>query len=170
MPFNLGSLFSNTNASEHHSSDFDPNQRYTNMKIKSISRRLQRYDRKKFKATMEDKIKIGRTMSAREILKAVDKDYGFRFKKKVKDVALTEHEATGLSPRQIKRNLLRSKYERLRDEEREAKGSHDHHSIGYNAEDGPRTTFYQPGSKEPTDKDASHSEPTHTTGLFNPNV
>jgi len=164
MAFSLGSLFGSSSSADK-AGGYQAFKRYSNKELQQLSKKkLDRFERAKFDETMAGKIKLGREMSADEIIKTVGRDHNFRFKSTIKKKLFTQAPHEGLTDEQIKRNLLLAQYDRLNAEAETDRSRSQHQASEYHSAtapaEAPRSSFFKPGSTEPeTHKDHPANQP-----------
>ncbi|HRH21971.1 MAG TPA: hypothetical protein PLJ58_02100 [bacterium] len=165
----FGALFSgNSSSDQEKTTYFEKYKKYNNKDIKKISKRFDKYDKKKFQSTMaKHELPVGKFIRGQEILDSIYEDHGFRFKREVKDT-LTDKIDNAAAERLKSRNLALHRFEELRAADREAAHSSDYHHVETDrTHDHAKTSFFQPGSSEPNKTDINHDTPTHSPGIFN---
>ena len=168
----LGSFFSSNSSSDQEKTPhFEQYKKYNSKAIKQISKRFDKYDKKKFQSTMaKHELPVGKTIRGHEILDNIYEDHGSRFKREVKDI-LTDKPDNAAAERIKSRNLALHHLDELRAADRDqAHGSDYHHVETERTHDHAKTSFFQSGSTEPNKTDLNHDAPVHSSGIFNKGI
>lgn len=165
----FGALFSGNSSSDQEKTPyFEKYKKYNSRDIKKVSKRFDKYSKKKFQSTMaKHELPNGKFIRGHEMLDNIYEDHGFRFERKVKDL-LTDKSDTSAAERLKSRNLAMDHFQQLRAADQETAHSSDYHHVETErTHDHAKTSFFQSGSTEPNKTDINHDAPTHSPGIFN---